>query len=246
MSVEFAIYVAVGFLAQLVDGALGMAFGVISTSFLLTTGVSPAIASASVHAAEVVTTGISGLSHLYHRNVDRRMFVRLTVAGMAGGVIGAYLLTGLPEEIIAPVVAVYLCAMALLIVYRVVRKIQPKVMASGIFPLGLGGGFLDAMGGGGWGPLVVSTLIARGNSPRHTIGSVNLAEFFVTLSISITFMLTIAPSYFATAAGLIVGGALAAPLAGYMSKRLPARALMLLVSVVVMSLGVLSLIRLTA
>jgi uncharacterized membrane protein YfcA len=245
MTGDVLLYAAVGFVAQLVDGALGMAFGVISTSVLLALGVPPAVASAGVHAAEVVTTALSGLSHWFHGNVDKRLFLRLAAAGVLGGVLGAYVLTALPLKIVQPAVAIYLCAMALLIVYKAFAKKPPVPVTTGIAPLGLGGGFLDAIGGGGWGPIVVSTLVARGNSPRHTIGSVNLAEFFVTLAISIAFFFAIAPTYFITAAGLILGGALAAPLAGWMSKRLPARLLMVMVGLVVLSLGTVGLVRLT-
>jgi uncharacterized membrane protein YfcA len=237
MGSDLLFYAFVGFLAQLVDGALGMAFGVISTSVLLAMGVTPAVASAGVHAAEVVTTGISGLSHLWFKNVDKKLFVKLAVAGALGGITGAYILTELPVEIIKPIVTVYLCVMGLLIIYRAIKNAPPKAEVKGIAPLGLFGGFLDALGGGGWGPIVTSTLIARGVSPRHVIGSVNLAEFFITVSVSVTFFFTIAPNYFQVAAALIAGGALAAPLAGYMSKTLPPRILMFLVSAIVLTLG---------
>jgi uncharacterized membrane protein YfcA len=244
MTEDILLYALVGFVAQLVDGAIGMAFGVISTSVLLALGVPPAIASAGVHAAEVVTTAISGLSHWLHGNVDRRLFLRLAAAGVIGGVAGAYILTQLPGKIAQPVVAIYLCAMAGLIVFKAFARRPAVPVTRGLIPLGVGGGFLDAIGGGGWGPIVVSNLVARGNSPRYTIGSVNLAEFFVTLAISIAFFFTIAPTYFVTAAGLILGGALAAPLAGWMTKRLPSRLLMLMVGVVVLSLGTLGIVRL--
>lgn len=231
-------------MAQLVDGALGMAFGVISTSVLLFMGVPPAAASASVHAAEVVTTGISGLSHWFHGNIDRRLFLRLAIAGVIGGALGAYVLTELPVKIVQPAVAIYLCAMAALIVYKVFRKSEPRETTAGVEPLGFSGGFLDAIGGGGWGPIVVSTLVARGHSPRHTIGSVNLAEFFVTLAISISFLISLGPTYFLIAGGLVIGGATAAPLAGWMSKTIPPRTLMILVSIVVLCLGTAGLVRL--
>ncbi|HEY7609023.1 MAG TPA: sulfite exporter TauE/SafE family protein [Alphaproteobacteria bacterium] len=246
MSGEILLYAAVGFVAQLIDGALGMAFGVISTSVLLALGVPPAIASAGVHAAEVVTTALSGLSHWLHGNVDKRLFLRLAAAGVVGGALGAYVLTELPLRIAQPAVAIYLCAMAGLIAYKAFRRRTAAPVTTGVAPLGFAGGFLDAIGGGGWGPIVVSNLVARGNSPRYTIGSVNLAEFFVTLVISIAFFFAIAPTYFVTAAGLILGGALAAPLAGWMTKRLPSRLLMVMVGVVVLSLGAIGLMRLAA
>jgi uncharacterized membrane protein YfcA len=241
---EILTYALVGFVAQLVDGALGMAFGVISTSVLLFLGVPPAAASASVHAAEVVTTGISGVSHWFHGNVDRRLFFRLAVAGVVGGALGAYVLTELPVKFVQPAVAIYLCAMAGLIVYKVFRKSEPRPVTTGLEPLGFGGGFLDAIGGGGWGPIVASTLVARGHSPRYTIGTVNLAEFFVTLAISLSFLINLGFTYLMIAGGLMLGGALAAPLAGWMSKAMPPRLLMILVSIVVLSLGTAGLVRL--
>ena len=244
ITTEILTYALVGFVAQLVDGALGMAFGVISTSVLLFMGVPPAAASASVHAAEVVTTGISGLSHWFHGNVDKRLFLRLSVAGVLGGALGAYVLTELPVKIVQPAVAIYLCAMAALIVYKVFHKTPTLETTAGVAPLGFGGGFLDAIGGGGWGPIVVSTLVARGHSPRHTIGSVNLAEFFVTVAISISFLINLGFTYLTIAASLMVGGAIAAPLAGWMSKIMPPRLLMILVSIVVLSLGTAGLVRL--
>lgn len=246
METDLIVYALVGFLAQLVDGALGMAFGVISTSVMLAAGVTPSVASASVHAAEVVTTGLSGMSHLWFKNVDKKLFIKLALAGAAGGVTGAYILTNLPIEIIKPAVTGYLCAMGLLIVYRAMKSAPQREDVKGVVPLGAAGGFLDALGGGGWGPIVTSTLIARGISPRHVIGSVNLAEFFVTVSVSITFFLTIAPTYFKVAAALIAGGALAAPLAGYMSKTIPPRILMFMVSAVVLALGAWNMYRLFA
>lgn len=231
-------FILVGFLAQMVDGALGMAFGVISSSVMIATGVSPAMASASVHAAEIVTTGLSGASHIYNKNVDRALFLKLMIGGVLGGVTGAYILTTLPGEIVKPLVSIYLCVMAAFILYRVFRKVMPMdTSKNGVRVLGFAGGFLDAIGGGGWGPVVVSTLIARGNSPRHTIGSVNVAEFFVTLSISIAFMLSMPWDYLKIAVWLVIGGAFAAPIAGYMSRKLPARVLMTLVGLVVLSLS---------
>jgi hypothetical protein len=153
---EILLYAAIGFVAQLVDGALGMAFGVISTSVLLLFGVPPAAASASVHAAEVVTTALSGLSHWFHGNVDKRLFWRLAGAGIVGGALGAYVLTELPVKFAQPAVAIYLCAMAGLIVYKAFRKRPVVPVTAGVAPLGFAGGFLDAIGGGGWGPIVVS------------------------------------------------------------------------------------------
>ena len=233
MDMEILIFAAIGFFAQMVDGALGMAFGVICSSSLLAFGLPPALASASVHAAEVVTTGISGASHVYNRNVDKALFLKLVGAGVLGGIVGAYVLTGLPETVVKAFVAVYLVGMALLIFDRVrgrVRKgFRPPVQA-----VGVGGGFLDAVGGGGWGPLVASSLIATGGEPRRSIGSVNLAEFFVTVAISVTFLFHLdLAQYGRIVLGLVLGGALAAPLAGYLIRIMPQKLALVLVGTVV-------------
>jgi uncharacterized membrane protein YfcA len=236
MDLQLALFILIGFLAQMVDGALGMAFGVIASSSLIAIGAPPAIASAAVHAAEIVTTGISGASHIWNRNVDRALFMRLTIAGVLGGVTGAYVLTGLPEHIVKPLVTVYLAAMALLIFARIagwsLHHWRPPTSA-----IGAGGGFLDAVGGGGWGPLVASTLIATGDNPRPSVGSVNLAEFFITVSISAAFMMQLdLADYGRLVLGLIIGGAIAAPLAGYVLRVLPMRLALILVGIVIAAL----------
>jgi uncharacterized membrane protein YfcA len=233
----FALFLAVGFFAQLIDGALGMAYGVISSSVLLAFGVPPAQASAMIHAAECVTTGASGASHIAHKNVDWKLFLRLAPAGMIGGVIGAYVLTGLNPTFIKAVVIAYLGVLGLLMLARAIRglKDEPPHLKH-VVPLGLAGGFLDASGGGGWGPVVTSTLLGRGHTPRFVIGSVNAAEFFVTMAISATFVWAFMTGRFeiegglagagAALGGLILGGVIAAPLAGYITKIVPARILM--------------------
>jgi uncharacterized protein len=241
MDFQYLILIAIGFAAQMVDGALGMAFGVIATSSLIATGVPPVIASAAIHAAEVVTTAISGASHVWNRNVDRRLLFKLIITGVGGGVFGAYVLTGLPEDVIKPVVTVYLGAMAVLILARVLGwkldRWRPPILI-----VGAGGGFLDAIGGGGWGPLVASTLMASGDNPRRTIGSVNLAEFFVTLSISVAFLTQLDfARYGELALGLIIGGAIAAPLAGYLLRILPTRLVLALAGIVVAGLTLMNL-----
>jgi uncharacterized membrane protein YfcA len=253
VSTEFLLYVGLGFIAQLVDGALGMAYGLIATSFMLATGTPPALASASVHAAEIVTTGLAGASHAWNRNIDWALLKRLAPAGIAGGVLGAYVAVGLPENVVKVFVTVYLIAMAALIARRILlghkerkKSAAQRERSAPTIPLGAGGGFLDAIGGGGWGPIVTSTLIARGDRPRHSIGSVSLSEFFVTLSISIAFVTALDLSQYGwVVLGLIIGGALAAPLAGVLSRVLPARMLMIIVAVVVAGLAAYSLVRLT-
>ncbi len=233
----FALFFAVGFVAQLVDGALGMAYGVISSSVLLAFGVPPAQASAMIHAAETFTTGASGASHILHRNIDWRLFLRLAPAGIIGGVAGAYLLTGFDPTFIKAIVVAYLGILGLLMLWRAIQGLREEPPhLKHVVPLGLVGGFLDASGGGGWGPVVTSTLLGRGHAPRYVIGSVNAAEFLLTVAISATFLWTMFTGRFvlegglagagAALGGLILGGLIAAPLAGYVTKIVPARLLL--------------------
>jgi len=245
----FGLFLVVGFFAQLVDGAVGMAYGVISSSVLLALGVPPAQASATIHAAECFTTSASGASHLAHRNVDWQLFFRLAPAGVIGGVAGAYLLTGFDATFIKAVVIAYLGALGVFMLFRALRepKEEPPHLKH-VVPLGIVGGFLDASGGGGWGPVVSSTLLGRGHTPRYVIGSVNAAEFVVTLAISITFLWTMLTGRFelegglaqglAALGGLILGGVAAAPLAGYVTKIAPARLLLGAAAVLVMGLSI--------
>lgn len=239
---EFLLFVLVGFLAQMIDGILGMAYGVSATTFLLAFGVPPAVASASVHAAEVVTTGMSGVSHHVFGNIDRTIVRRLLIPGVVGAIAGAYLLTSFPAELIRPWIAAYLLVMGVVIVSKAIgRRREERATAAeerNLVPLGLAGGFFDAAGGGGWGPIVVGTLLARGNPPRQTIGSVNAAEFFVTLAASVTFIVTIGLSFWTAIAGLAVGGAIAAPLAGWAVKHIPARPLLAAVGILVILLSI--------
>ncbi|MGH6922220.1 MAG: sulfite exporter TauE/SafE family protein [Propylenella sp.] len=228
------VFVAIGFLAQLVDGALGMAFGVLCTSSLLAFGVTPAVASAMTHAAEVFTTAASGASHVWHRNVDWRLVARLAPAGMIGGAIGAYVLSSIDAEMIRPIVSIYLIGMGCFIIFKVFGPLWPRQVRDWAVPMiGGGGGILDAMGGGGWGPVVTGSLIGRGHQPRRVIGSTNLTEFLVTLVISITFVISLGWSELHSAVGLIIGGVLAAPIGGYVVSRVPTRPLMLAVGLLI-------------
>lgn len=234
----FFLFVAIGFAAQLVDGALGMAYGVISTTVLMALGVPPAQASAMVHTAEIFTTGASGAAHTWRRNVDWRMVARLAPAGAIGGGLGALALSYAPVDLMRPLVSAWLGLMGLVMIITALRGRRPPAPApKGLIPLGLAGGFLDASGGGGWGPVVTTTLISAGQTPRITIGSVSVSEFIVTLAIAATFTVTLGIGHITDVAGLIVGGVLAAPLAASAVRVVPARALMLVVGVLVLALS---------
>ncbi len=244
----FALFVLVGFLAQAVDGALGMAYGVVSSTVLLAFGVPPAVASASVHAAEVFTTGASASSHVLHRNVTWRLFIPLAAAGVIGGALGAFVLTGVEGDVIKPFILAYLGILGAWILIRGLRDIRPRHIRSvwGA-PLGLIGGFMDAVGGGGWGPTVTTALVGAGKEPRRAIGTVNTAEFLVTIAISATFVWALLTGHWEEAGalqdhawavgGLIVGGLIAAPFAGWIAKTIPTRVLTLMVGALVLLLA---------
>jgi hypothetical protein len=238
-SQQFYIFLAIGFIAQIIDGSLGMAYGVSASSFLLTFGIDPAVASSSVHAAETFTTFVSGLSHWRLGNVDWSLVRKLAVPGVLGGVTGAYLLTSIDGTIIKPWISAYLLLMGLRILFKAFRNL-PMEASLGAHPsvLGLAGGFMDAIGGGGWGPVVTTTLLAGGHSPRQTIGSVNLTEFFVTFSQSVTFVLTIGLTLWPVIAGLVLGGVVAAPLGALAARKIPARAMLILVGLTIILLSV--------
>jgi uncharacterized protein len=238
MAEEFYWFIAVGFLAQLVDGAIGMAYGITATSVLLSLGVPPATASACTHAAETVTTGASGLSHWRLGNVDWALFRRLAIPGMVGGAAGAYLLTNLDGDAIKPFISGYLLLLGVFILWKAFGakpRETKEVKQAG--PLALFGGFADAIGGGGWGPIVTSTLVGQGAKPRYVIGTVNLTEFFVTAVISAVFVVTIGFSHWHIIAGLILGGVVAAPIAAYAVKYVPDRILMAAVGVVIVAIS---------
>ena len=227
----------VGFAAQLIDGALGMAYGVSASAFLTTMGHPPAVVSATVHAAEVFTTGASGVSHAWFKNLDRKILAKLVLPGMLGGACGAWLLSSLDGALLQPFVWVYLLGTGVLLLRRASRSSEPQLAKAPSHALGVVAGFLDAIGGGGWGVVTTPTLIARGVPPRYAIGTSNTAEFFVTLTISITFLFTFDWRRYDLVLALLGGGVLAAPLGAWVAKRVPPRAAMLAIGVLVIGLA---------
>ena len=244
MEISILMYVLVGFVAQMIDGALGMAYGVSSNTFLLSLGIPPAAASASVHMAEVVTTGISGLSHWRLGNIDWDLVKKLAIPGVLGGIAGAYLLASIDGDVLKPFISTYLLIMGVIILIKAFNgKHEPKeTKYLGI--LGVIGGFFDAIGGGGWGPIVTTTLVVRGKHPRYAIGSVNFSEFFVTFAESVTFVLTLSfLGYWQIILGLLIGGAIAAPVAAIVARKLPVRALMFMVGVLIVGLSIRTIVQ---
>lgn len=234
MTQDIFIFIAIGFGAQIIDGALGMAFGVITTSALLAFGVPPAAASAMTHVTEIFTTAASGASHAAQRTVDWRLVARLAPAGMIGGAIGAFTLANIDAGAIEPFVALYLMAIGGYILFKAFRPLWPRDIRDRLIPvIGFGGGILDAIGGGGWGPIVTTSLVGRGHEPKKVIGSTSLTEFLVTVTISVAFVLAIGWTEIANAVGLIIGGVLAAPLGAILVKRIPVRPLMVGVALVI-------------
>ena len=238
------IFALIGFTAQLVDGALGMAFGVISSTVLVSVGVPPAAASAGVHTAETFTTAVSGISHVAHRNVDWPLFFRIVIPGVIGGVLGAYVLTQISAETARPFVLTYLTVLGVYLFYRGVMHRHTEKRPKVVSPLGLAGGFLDAAGGGGWGPIVTSNLLVQGSNPRKTIGTVNTAEFFLTVTISATFIAALGWEAFTIATlGLLIGGVLAAPFGAMIAKRVNADLLLTFVGAVLTATSTYALYR---
>ena len=244
----------IGFLAQMVDGTVGMGFGAFSASLLIAAGLYPATASAIIHVAKIFTGAFSGGAHLWFGNVKREWLLPLALPGMLGGAAGAYLLASVvPGGAVKPYIALFLLGLGMLMVYRfrpghaLVLEANgsglphhhrvPRARLSG---LGFLGGFVDAVGGGGWGPICTPGLILTGNAePRKAVGTVNLAEVFVTLSISVTFIFTLGLQAIANplTGAFILGGLVAAVPAAYLCKRLPLPVLGMLVGLVLIGIN---------
>ncbi len=232
-------FMMAGFVAQMIDGALGMAYGVTATTFLMSVGISPLHATASVHSSEIFTSGVSGYMHLKFGNINSKLFKAVLIPGVIGAALGAWLISELSSfeqyaKMLQPIISVYTAVLGILILRKALTKRIKKKPVKQIGLLAWTGGFLDSIGGGGWGPIVNSTLIAAGRHPRYTIGSVNLAEFFVSFASSVVFALYVGlENYGLVILGLILGGMIAAPIAAHLAQRLPVKTMMVLVGIVV-------------
>lgn len=235
----------VGIIAQMIDGAIGMAYGITATTFLLTQGISPAIASSSIHIAEIFTTGASGLSHWRLNNIDKKLFLSLVFPGVIGGIFGVIILSNIDGKIIKPWISVYLVIMGFYIIIKAIKKkvFVAKISAKKVGPLAFFGGTLDAVGGGGWGPVVTSSLLSSGHEPKKTIGSVNSAEFFITTTIGFSFVFLMGVNHPEIIAGLILGGIISAPFAAKITTKLSSKLLMTLVGFVIILLSLISILK---
>jgi len=242
---EFLVFFGIGVFAQLVDGTLGMGYGATSTSFLLAYGVPPVVSSTGVHVAEMFTTGASAISHHKFGNINKKLVKNLLIPGVLGSVTGAYLLSDVIDgDFIKPFIAVYMIVLALIIIKKALRKNVVKKKTKKLGILATFGGFMDSVGGGGWGPIVTSTLLGRGRDPRYTIGSVNAAEFAVSFASGITFMLFGGIHGWQVIIGLIVGGVAAAPLAAYLVNKIKRKPMMVAVGILIILLSLKTLSKL--
>jgi uncharacterized protein len=245
---DFIIFAIVGFVAQLIDGSLGMGYGVISSSLLLAQGVPPALASASVNAAKLPTTGTAAMSHYYHRNLDWDLVRNLAIFGAAGGIVGALILTSLKGFFLALVVNLYLAGMGVLIIWRGLMNVAPRVISARFSrTIGLAGGLIEGVGGS-WGPIVTTSLLGAGKESRYAIGSCNFSEFVVSAAVFTSFMILFAIGHWSGGAdwrqtmysvlGLVIGGIPAAIFGGYLSKRAPRRPLTVAVGCLALSIAI--------
>ncbi|MES2110339.1 MAG: TSUP family transporter [Bacteroidota bacterium] len=235
---EFYYFLAAGFVFAMIDGAIGMSYGVTSTSFSLAMGVPPASASMGVHLSEITSNGIAGWMHYRMGNINWKLFKMLLIPGIVGAMTGAYLVSSLEHysQYTKPFVSLYTLILGIVILSKALntrtKKSSEKIKKIPL--LGLGGGFIDAVGGGGWGSIVLSTLIAGGRHPRFSLGTVKLSRFFVALMSSLTFIIMLNSNHWEAVAGLVIGSAIASPIAAKISNKISAKAIMVAVSVIVM------------
>ncbi|HLS39101.1 MAG TPA: sulfite exporter TauE/SafE family protein [Sphingobacterium bovisgrunnientis] len=241
----FLLFIVAGFFAQLIDGALGMAYGVSCTTLLLSLGISPKLASASVHTSEIFTTGVSGLSHIKFNNLDKKLFFKIVFTGVLGASLGAYLLSDILDGgVIKPYISGYLILLGGYLIIKAIRKkVDTKPKTKYAPYLALFGGLFDAIGGGGWGPIVTSNLLSQGHNPRKTIGTVNTAEFFVTYFATIVFIFVLGVQHLDIVLGLVIGGVIAAPIGAFVASKVNPKALLILVGVLVIITSTWSLVN---
>lgn len=235
----------IGVFAQLVDGALGMGYGATSTSFLLAYGVPPVVSSTAVHVSEMFTTGASALSHHRFGNINKKLVKHLLIPGVLGSITGAYLLSDVINgDVIKPFIAVYMIVLAAIIIKKALKKNVEKKKTKKLGVLAVFGGFMDSVGGGGWGPIVTSTLLGRGRNPKYTIGSVNAAEFAISFASGITFMLFGGIHGWQVIIGLILGGVIAAPIAAFLVNKIKRKPMMIAVGILIILLSLKTLSKL--
>lgn len=238
LNFDLVIYILIGLFAQMVDGTLGMGYGATSTSFLLSFGVPPVVSSMGVHVAEMFTTGASAISHYKFKNIKKKLVLNLLIPGVIGSITGAYLLANVIDgKTIKPFVASYMIILAIIIVIKGFRKILQKKKTKHLGLLAIFGGFMDAIGGGGWGPIVTSTLMGQGRDPRYTIGSVNTAEFAISFASGITFLLFDGINGWQVIAGLLIGGLIAAPVSAYLVNKIPRKWVTVMVGILLIFLS---------
>ncbi len=242
--IRYVLITIFAFFAQMIDGGIGMGYGVSLTTLLLSIGVGTAVASASVHIAEIFTTLISGVSHLRMGYFDQEIFAFLAIPAVFGGVIGASGIVHLEDlPFVRPIIAGILLTLGILIIIKFISKKEilnteynrPRVRH--LMPLGFFAAFIDAIGGGGWEPIATPTLILKNAHPQQVIGSVNFAEFFVTFSISVTFLLTLPTMELTLIIPIIIGGIIAAPIAAILTKKLPPKTIGILVGTLIILLS---------
>ena len=241
---QFILYILVGFTAQLISGSIGVGYGIIGTLFLLSVGVPTSSVSASIHTATAAASFASGISHLFVGNIDEDLFLKLLIPGVVGGIIGSIMLTKFNGDILKPFIYAYLFITGIRILITGLRKayIRTKPLGPKVYLVGLIAGILDALGGGGWGPIVTASLISNGVEPRKTIGTVNSSKFFVALAQVIIFSLFLSITHWQVILGLIIGGVTAAPLAAHISKIIIPDKLMVLVGILISMISLVSIV----
>ena len=249
ISPNFYYFLGAGFVFALIDGAIGMSYGVTSTSFSLSMGFTPAVASMGVHLSEVMSNGIAGWMHYKMGNINWKLFKMLVVWGIIGAFLGAFILSSLEEysKYTKPIISVYTLILGVIILRKAFQTAKKRTNGKikKISLLGFGGGFIDAVGGGGWGSIVLSSLIAGGRHPKFSLGTVKLSRFFVAIVSSTTFiiMLMHPGTHWEPVAGLVIGSALASPIAAKISNKLSAKTLMVAVGIIVILVSVRAILK---